>query len=238
MNILPLFIYIATFALNIASASTNTVEPVKVIITGHTLAGKTSVINELQKRGYYIVPEAATTILLEEYQKLDKAHPENAPHGLPWQIDNLQMKIFSAQKSAYKQALQECRIHPPKNNLIIFDRSVLDSRVYAKIFYPEGSFTEHETAFFNKCITKALLPGSFAKTVIFSEIVPLEYYNGRLSNSVRHENYEQACFIGEHLRHGYQELGFTLHSVGFAETISQKTDTVEALLLTIAKAHE
>lgn len=203
-------------------------EYVKVIITGPALAGKTSVIKELERRGYYIVPEAATEVLVEEYKKLDEAYPESAPHRNPTQVENLQMKIFDAHKKASEKAERECREHPPKGNIILYDRAVFDTYVYTQVFYPEGTFSLQEQAYFNAVVTEGV--GEYAKNVIFSEIVPEQYYDGPLSLPTRHENYEQSRYIGEHIRNAYQAFGFTLHPIGFKATIAEKADAVEALL--------
>lgn len=215
--------HILTLLLCLSTVSLYSAELIKVIITGHTLSGKTSTINELKARGYYVVDETATAVLAQEYQKL----PENSPHH-PLQIENLQHKIFAAQIDAYEKAVHECSEHPPRDNLIIFDRAIFDTYVYSSIFYPDGFFSTEEREFFKQIVCESL--PNYSKKVIFCEIVPEAYYNGTLSNPVRHEEYEQSIAIGEQIRNTYQNLGFELHSIGFQETISNKADVIETIL--------
>ncbi|MCE5295048.1 MAG: ATP-binding protein [Chlamydiales bacterium] len=213
--------------------------PVKVIITGDISGGKTSVVTELAARGYQVVPEVATTVFVEEYKKLDALYPEKAPHNHPLQIENLQQKIFAGQEKAYNEALVKSMIYPPKNNLIIFDRTEFDSYVYSQIFYPTDYFTTDQREDFSKRITRALTHQHYNQNAIFCDIVPKELYNGRMSNCARHENYNDAVQIGSNIHKYYkEEFGFILHHVGFHDTIASKTDTVEALLLNIAACQE
>lgn len=214
-------------------ASASKIDPMNIIITGHTCAGKTSLINELEKRGYRVVHEVATAVLIDEYAKLDEAHPENAPHNLPSQIENLQFKIFSANEKAYQEAMRKSLLTPPRDNIIIFDRSEFDTYVYMHVFYPPDKFTAEEWATADQIINQALQPGHYSTDVIFCEIVPPEYFNGILSNKVRHESYDQAKYIGDKISQAHEGFGHTLHKIGFKDTISQKADQVEAILQSI-----
>jgi len=188
--------------------------PVKVIITGHTGGGKTSVINELAKRGYQVVPECATIVVNSEYALLDKLHPEKAPHNSPSQIENLQFKIFDTQEIAYNQALVQSIMKPPKNNLIIFDRSEFDTWIYCQIFYPPNFFTASQQEFFSKIVKRALDHHHFNQNVLF--------FNAR---------HEESLSLGNQIHKYYQDFGFILHEVGFKDTVAEKADYVEGLLL-------
>ena len=223
----------------LSACAIHTSGPVKVIITGDISGGKTSIVTELAARGYHVVPEVATRVFVEEYTKLDALYPEKAPHNHPLQIENLQQKIFAGQERAYNEALVHSMLYPPKNNLIVFDRSEFDSFVYSQIFYPADFFSPVDRKAFSKKINRALTHQHYNQHAIFCDIVPQELYNGRMSNCARHEDYNDAVQIGSNIHKYYkEEFGFILHHVGFHDTIASKTDTVEALLLHIASAQE
>lgn len=227
-NITVFLSIICTFSACVAQQN----NPIKVVITGHTCAGKTSLINELKKRNYFIVPEVATAILFNEYTRLDREYPELAPHNDPNQIEDLQLKIFTSQLKSYQDALEWAKLNPPKDNLIIFDRSEIDTYVYSQIFYPPGTFKSEELSLFDQFATQASSFNYYFHEVIFCEIVPREYYDGKISNVARHETYDQALYIGDMISDTYQKLGFTLRKIGFQDTISKKADLVAELLST------
>jgi len=47
----------------------------KIVLEGGACAGKTSVINELEKRGFFVIPEAALQLIEEEHLTVGRVYP-------------------------------------------------------------------------------------------------------------------------------------------------------------------
>lgn len=202
-------------------------QPKLIIISGGPCAGKTSVLKELQKRNYFIVPEVATAIILEEYERLDRLYPQFAPHHKITQIEDLQYKILKAQLSTCQKAVSKTSKNPPKKNLIIFDRSEVDTLVYASALLQQETSASKDLSFFYEKANQTLK--LYNPNVIFCEVIPVDHYN-ITSNMVRYETYEQSIFMGKKLREAYLNFGFTLHEIGYKKTMIEKADEVERLL--------
>ena len=192
-------------------------QPKLIIISGGPCAGKTSVLKELQKRNYFIVPEVATAIILEEYERLDRLYPQFAPHHKITQIEDLQYKILKEQLSTYQKAVSKTSKNPPKKNLIIFDRSEVDTLVYASALLQQETSASKDLSFL------------YNTNVLFCEVIPVDHYY-ITSNMVRYETYEQSISMGKKLREAYLNFGFTLHEIGYKKTIIEKANEVERLL--------
>ncbi|CDZ79609.1 hypothetical protein BN1013_00104 [Candidatus Rubidus massiliensis] len=202
-------------------------QPKLIIISGGPCAGKTSVLKELQKRNYFIVPEVATAIILEEYERLDRLYPQFAPHHKITQIEDLQYKILKAQLSTCQKAVSKTSKNPPKKNLIIFDRSEVDTLVYASALLQQETSASKDLSFFYEKANQTLK--LYNPNVIFCEVIPVDHYN-ITSNMVRYETYEQSISMGKKLREAYLNFGFTLHEIGYKKTIIEKANEVERLL--------
>jgi len=89
------------------------------VITGGPSSGKTTIINELSKLGFYTVPETAR--LLIDREKTDgKSLEEIRKDELEFQVKVLKLKIRIERKT-------------PKNKIIFFDRAIPDSIAYYEI---------------------------------------------------------------------------------------------------------
>lgn len=90
----------------------------KYIITGAPGTGKTSLINELLKRGISCSKEISREIILEQLA--------NKGDILPWKnLKQFSERVASDRKEQYNNA--------PNNKLHFFDRSVIDVIAYMKI---------------------------------------------------------------------------------------------------------
>ena len=87
----------------------------RYIITGGPGSGKTSVINDLAKRGYLIVREAATDVIEEGLQERIKD---------PWMADDYHIKVSSL------MAKRQEEIRNSKESVAFFDRGHLDGITY------------------------------------------------------------------------------------------------------------
>lgn len=89
------------------------------ILTGGPGVGKTSVLDELEKSGYIVMPETARAIIKEQMAVDGEA--------LPWKNKESYMRLMlEASAESYQEAIS-------KNNRlpIFFDRGILDAVCYA-----------------------------------------------------------------------------------------------------------
>lgn len=86
------------------------------VITGGPCSGKTTIINELSKLGFYTVPEAAR-LLIDREKNNGKSLEEIRRDELDFQVKVLKLKIEIENKM-------------PRDKVIFFDRAVPDSIAY------------------------------------------------------------------------------------------------------------
>ncbi|MBT5022322.1 ATP-binding protein [Candidatus Woesearchaeota archaeon] len=89
----------------------------KYVLTGGPGTGKSSIIEELKKRGECVIPEAA-----EEYIKLKQAQGVNEP----WLEDDFQIQILKIQID-YERKI------PLGVSRVFIDRGLLDGLAYVKM---------------------------------------------------------------------------------------------------------
>ena len=87
----------------------------RYIITGGPGAGKTSIINCLQKQGYLTVPEAATEIIEEGLRKDIER---------PWKADDYHIKMYELISK------RQMEVHNSSTPIAFFDRGHLDGISY------------------------------------------------------------------------------------------------------------
>src|SRR5579864_6196492 len=104
------------------------------VITGGPGAGKTTLIQELQKRFFTCIPEVAREIIKEQVAMQGDA--------LPWKNKVLYLQMmFDRSVDSYKAAAKI------KNSTIFFDRGIPDSITYAKIIgFEKTEAMEHEAS--------------------------------------------------------------------------------------------
>ena len=92
------------------------------IITGGPGVGKTTLLTELQNRGYPVVPEVARQLIKEQQQANGEA--------LPWKNKELYKQLmFERSVESYVQTEK----HRNNRKPVFFDRSFLDTLCYAQL---------------------------------------------------------------------------------------------------------
>lgn len=89
------------------------------VITGGPGVGKTTVLNELKKKGYATVPENAREIIQEQVR--------NNGEGLPWKNRKLYTSLM------INAAVESFKSVSSTENIVFFDRGILDSFCYANM---------------------------------------------------------------------------------------------------------
>lgn len=103
------------------------------VITGGPGGGKTTLINELKKRGYFCIEEVARQIIQDEFVRGGDA--------LPWKnVELFKEKMLLHSTETYQQALNEGR------GITIFDRGILDVISYSHLTKTPISHELHHAA--------------------------------------------------------------------------------------------
>ncbi|MFH1254264.1 MAG: ATP-binding protein [bacterium] len=172
-------------------------QPIKVVFTGGPCTGKTTLINALASKGYYIIREAATAVIQEE---------QKSGNMTPWNnLDQFQLKIVAKQEECLDLALKLSH----HKELIFFDRACIDSFAYCK---------------FNKQIIPQELTELLNK-VRYDYIFLLDFVKTYSSSGVRHEGMEEARKIHNCLSSVYESLGYNVITVP-ALTVDERVEFV------------
>ncbi len=151
----------------------------RYVLTGGPGTGKTSVVTELEKKGYNIVHEPARTLI--DYYKA------NSPELLP--------ALSKENRIKFALAIEKVSIENYLDNETgIFDRSILD----------EVGYRNRYNISISEALDKAAKEMRYNKVFIFpfwEEIF--------VNDDVRHESSEEAKIISEHLHKAYVNYGYT-----------------------------
>lgn len=151
----------------------------RYILTGACGAGKTTLINELAKRGHAVVHEAATDILNEDLHNNIKA---------PWGAADFNFRIISLCALRAEEVTQQ-------EADVFFDRGPFDSLSFA--FF-------HNQKLDTKSISLMQEALSYYDPVVFFIDDVSSYQTGGINYSSR----EAAAFIGKGHEDDYASLGF------------------------------
>lgn len=150
----------------------------RIVLTGGPCSGKTSIIEELEKLGYNIIPEPAR-LLIEKYKK-------ESPELLP--------NISKENRILFAKAIEEETIKNYEEHKIgFFDRSILDEigyRTLANIDISEKLDIEAKNKRYD---------------IIFHFPFWKEIYK---KDEVRHETAEESEIIGKYLHNTYVKYGY------------------------------
>ena len=169
----------------------------KIVITGGPSTGKTTVINELNRRGFMCIPEISREVTL-------KAREE----GTEW--------LFLKEPLLFSKLLLEGRekqyleSQTMGNDLIFFDRGIPDVHAYMNylgVDYPEIYLKKSKQHVYDKIL---LMP-------------PWEKIY--TSDESRYENFEQSLAIYNHLKNAYSDLEYEITEIPFG-TIEDRVDFI------------
>ncbi len=152
----------------------------KFIITGAPGTGKTSIINELQKRGFSISKEISREIIANELKQ--------GGDVLPWK----NLKAFSERVALLRKTQFD---NAPENKLHFFDRSIIDVFAYMKL-----------DKICSKSLELQLGETQYATTVFYTPIWKEIYIN----DTERKEDIISAIKVEETLLSCYKSFGYTL----------------------------
>jgi len=159
----------------------------KIVITGGPSTGKTTVINELIKRGYNCIPEISRQVTL-------KARED----GVEWLF--LKDPLLFSKLLLYGREKQYIDAHKSSSKLIFFDRGIPDVHAYMNYFG-----TDYPTIY-----------EATSKKYKYNQILLMppwkEIYT---DDEERYENFEQSLVIYNHLKNAYKKLGYKITEIPF-----------------------
>ncbi|NIK93234.1 ATP-binding protein [Mangrovimonas sp. CR14] len=174
----------------------------KIVITGGPGTGKTSLINELEKRGYPCLEEVSRQIIL------------NARKDGVDQLFLTEPLLFSERlMEGRKKQFQEAETHGAP--VVFIDRGIPDVLAYmdyAKETYPSHFIQACEIMQYDKVFVLAPWESIY------------------LSDNERYESFEQAVEIHDYLEATYQRFGYDLENIPF-DTIEKRADYLISLLM-------
>jgi predicted ATPase len=114
------------------------------VITGGPGAGKTTILNALQRRGFACVPEAARQIIQDEvYANSD---------GVPWR----NMERYTA--LMLQRSVEDYLSHAAATHITFFDRGILDTITHTRInglTLPETAYADARRHRYNRLVFMA-----------------------------------------------------------------------------------
>ncbi|NVK53647.1 MAG: ATP-binding protein [Flavobacteriaceae bacterium] len=167
----------------------------KVVIIGGPGTGKSTLLNELSKRGYNCMPEISREVILAAQKKgIDQLFLTE-----PLLFSNL---LLEGREKQYLEAQKS------KDNLVFFDRGIPDIHAYLEFLK-----TDYPSCFLEKS-------SKYKYTEVF--ILPpwKEIY---ISDNERYESFEQAIAIYHQLKKTYKKIGYTIHTLPFG-SVTERTD--------------
>jgi predicted ATPase len=171
----------------------------RYIITGGPGSGKTSIINDLEKRGYLIRKEAATDVIEEGLRQGMKA---------PWMVDDYHIKICNIMIKRQEE------VRNSRDLIAFFDRGHLDGITY--ILLQRRKLHQEVIDY----VQSTLNEGFFDKTVFFIE-------NLGFCEQAPHrdETLEEALEKSHHLKQNYRALGYELINIP-PDTIEKRSEKI------------
>lgn len=157
------------------------------IITGGPGSGKTSIINELAKRGYLIAPEAATDVIEDDLQQNIQ---------VPWMADDYHIKV------SVLMAKRQEEVRSSKKTVAFFDRGHLDGITY--ILLQRRKLPQEVVDY----VQATLDDNFFDRKVFFIE--NLEFCE---QAPHRDENLEEALEKSRQIKQNYQALGYEVINI-------------------------
>ncbi|HET7412788.1 MAG TPA: AAA family ATPase [Pararhizobium sp.] len=179
-------------------------KPHRVILSGCSSAGKSSILDALKLRGYAVVPEAGRQVVREEL--------DAGGHALPW------ADASTFVERAVARAIHQFENVPADRRHVIFDRAVIDL----------VSFLEYKRLPVPQRLHNALRSYRYSRTVL---IAPpwREIY---VDDGERRKSFEQAIGEYEVLARWYRNEGYSLLEVP-KDDVEERADFCERHLRTL-----
>ncbi len=173
-------------------------------MTGAPGTGKTSVINRLEKHGFYCLHEVIRDMTLEAKEKGDLNPSASNPIAA---VSDPMLFNYNILTNRVRQFEKASEI---KESFTFFDRAIPDVLAYMDFFNQK-----YGNDFINACTTN-----------IYDKVFLLppwkEIY---ISDNARFESFEEATQLHEYLSQTYQRFGYDLVEVPFG-TIKERMDFI------------
>lgn len=174
----------------------------KIVISGGPCSGKTEVISELRRRGYYVIQEAALYLIQQEEVRGGNIFPWTSP-------EEFQKKVYTLQKE------WEDNI-PLFLETVYLDRGLVDCIAYYQIYNlpvpPESEY---------------LIKKADYNQVYYLELLPEGYWGKTSSGKPRQMRYERGVEIHKTIRDFYLRYCIDLIDIPFIPT-NQRVDWIES----------
>lgn len=171
----------------------------KIVLTGGPGAGKSSILLALERRGNYIIREAA-----EDHIKLRQAQGQ----AEPWTESDFQEKILNLQRSRERKIPEKVGWR----DRIYIDRGIADGLAYAE----PGT----------KTYEKILEASKRAKTQYYQKVYLIEALGQTEKTGVRRENHDEAVELGDKLERVYKDLGYEIVRIGQG-TVNERANQID-----------
>lgn len=183
----------------------------KIVLTGGPSSGKSSIIEELRRRGYYVVLESAL-------YSIEYANKTN-DNIFPWtKFTEFQKRVINFQKQ------HELEI-PEQIKVAILDRCLVDTIAYYKhegLPVPSEVIEDAKKAGYDKVLLIDMLPEQF-------------YWKTRSGNPrAQSKNYENACKIHKAIKETYESMGIPLIHIPVIIPVENRADYVQKILSEIS----
>lgn len=175
----------------------------RFILTGAPGAGKTTILHDLQSRGYEVVAEAATDV---------NARMLTEGNDKPWLMPDFISAIIQLQETRLVAKV------PRKTSVQFHDRSIIDA-------YILGKFLGHDiTKDFDTLVQTIITDGVYEQTVFFIESL------GFIENTeVRRMSLADAIEFGKLHEQIYSSFGFQCIKIS-ARSVKDRTDEILRLV--------
>lgn len=154
----------------------------KIVLIGGPGTGKTSVLNELKKRGYFCLEEVSRAVTLQ-------AQKEGITQLFLTEPLLFSEKLLEGREAQYEKAEKS------KKDIVFFDRGIPDVHAYLNYFK-----TDYPDFFLEKS-------KQYTYDLIF-HFSPWEKIH--VTDNERYESFENAKDIDIYLKEAYKDLGYSL----------------------------